>query len=133
MNKLKFIVKDIFIYGGTIALNSLIMLMTIPLLTNNFSVDEYGLIDLYLTLITILVILFVFAQDSSIARFFYEFNSNRRKKKLISESFYFQNILYLVFFPIIYFVVISYFEQVDKKLLLLILLQVPFFILLNFS
>lgn len=66
MNKLKFIVKDTFIYGGTIAL---IMLMTIPLLTNNFSVDEYGLIDLYLTLITILVILFVFAQDSSIARF----------------------------------------------------------------
>ncbi len=133
MNKLKFILKDTFIYGGTIALNSLIMLMTIPLLTNNFSVDEYGLIDLYLTLITILVILFVFAQDSTIARFFYEFNSNRRKKKLISESFYFQNILYLVFLPIIYFVVLSYFEQVDKKLLLLILLQVPFFILLNFS
>lgn len=39
------------------------LLMTIPLLTNNFSVDEYGLID--------------FAQDSTIARFFYEFNSNR--------------------------------------------------------
>lgn len=132
MNNLSFLVKDAFIYGGAIFINAVFMLLTIPVLTKNLSINEYGIVDLFLTFLTFLVILFVFGQDSAVARFFYEYKSRRKRKKIISESLYFQ-ILFVVFFlPLVYFLLLFYLDE-DITLLLLIILQIPFFMLINFS
>lgn len=97
MTSLRFLFKDSVIYGGAIIINAIFMLLTIPILTKNLTVNEYGIVDLFLTLLTFLVIIFVFGQDSSVARFFYEYKSIRKKKKIISESLYFQLLVTILF------------------------------------
>ncbi|MDN5076930.1 oligosaccharide flippase family protein [Aliarcobacter butzleri] len=132
MTSLRFLFKDSVIYGGAIIINAIFMLLTIPILTKNLTVNEYGIVDLFLTLLTFLVIIFVFGQDSSVARFFYEYKSIRKKKKIISESLYFQLLVTILFLPIVYFLLRVNFED-NNNLILLIILQIPFFILINFS
>ena len=60
MTSLRFLFKDSVIYGGAIIINAIFMLLTIPILTKNLTVNEYGIVDLFLTLLTFLVIIGVF-------------------------------------------------------------------------
>ncbi|HMO18892.1 MAG TPA: oligosaccharide flippase family protein [Oligoflexia bacterium] len=137
-NRLKFLFKDTFLYGVSTSLSRAVSLITFPLLARSFSVEEYGLIDLFLFFSSFLAIFLVFGQDSAVARFFYEYKDEENRKQLISQSLAIQFLLILIVLPSVYFFssAISSLLSVHEKaetIFLLNLLQVPCMVLVNFS
>jgi len=88
--KLSFLAKDSLLYGGAAALNKAFALITFPILAWNLSVEQFGTIDLFNTLITLLTIMIVMGQDSAVARYYYEHTDENSRRDLISQSLAFQ-------------------------------------------
>jgi len=137
-DRLKFLTKDSFLYGFALAVHKIFAIITIPILTRYFSIEEYGMIDLYTVVSGLLVTMFVFGQDSAVARFFYDNEDDDLRKQMISESFVFQLAVLLLFLPIIWI----YSEDISNaiyksthsnQIFQLIILQIPFMLLVNFS
>lgn len=134
---MKFLASDSLLYGGAAALSKSISLITFPLLARHFSVEEYGVLDFYMVLASFMALMFVFGQDSAVARFFYEYEDDRSRKQLISQSLGFQLLCLALFLPIAFF---SYDaispllvqSVIGFKLFLLVVLQAPFLLLFNF-
>ncbi|OPY15547.1 MAG: Polysaccharide biosynthesis protein [Syntrophus sp. PtaB.Bin001] len=136
--RLHFLAKDSLLYGTAAALNKAFALITFPLLARYFSVEDYGVIDYFNILASLMTIVFVFGQDSAVARFFYEYAETPKRKQVISQSIAFQIALLLLFIPPLWLMS----EQMARRLcsvseantlLKLVLLQVPFLLFINFS
>lgn len=84
--RLWFLVKDTFLYGAAAAISKLSGLILFPLLTQNFSVAEYGRIDLILYGAMFFGLLTVFGQDSAVARYFFEEEERPQRQQLISQA-----------------------------------------------
>lgn len=138
IDRLKFLFKDSIVYGGAASINKFIALFTFPLLTRYFSVEEYGIIDAFTVLSTLLVTVLIFGQDSAVARYFYEFEDKKIKKDVITQSL---TIQLVTIFAIIPFLAIyssdlarMYVDsEVAEKIIIIILVQIPFGLLINFS
>ena len=136
--RLRFVVRDSALYGGAAALNKVFTLITFPLLARYFSVADYGIIDFFSVLATMLATFFIFGQDSAVARFFYEYKDEHSRRQLISQSFFLQVIFILAVLPLLWINaenLAGYIssEPVAVKLVKLIVLQVPFILFINFS
>lgn len=136
--RLQFLIKDSMLYGGAAALNKAFALITFPLLARHFSVVDYGLIDFFTVLVSLLATFFIFGQDSAVARFFYEYKDNETRRQLISQSLVLQILFVMAVFPLIWLsagtLASSLSDAPAAELLLkLILFQVPFLVLINFS
>ena len=94
------LVSDTFTYGLGSALQKIISLVLIFLISKELTVEEFGIFDFYLIFSNLIVMILIFGQDQAIARLFYNYNSFRQRQNLISESFIFQFILAIIFFPI---------------------------------
>lgn len=136
--RLRFLAKDSIIYGGASALNKAFALITFPLLARHFSVSDYGLIDFFTLIAGLLVNLFIFGQDSAVARFIYEYKDTAKRCQLISQSLLFQIGCLLIALPVL----LSFADKLShhlvdgrytESLLKLILVQVPFLVISNFS
>ena len=66
--RLGFLIKDSLVYGGAAAISQAFSLITFPLLTRHFAVEEYGVLDYFMVLSSFLVTLFIFGQDSATDR-----------------------------------------------------------------
>lgn len=73
-------------YGGGAALSKAFGLITFPLLGRYFFVEDYGTIDVFTALASLLTIVLMLGQDSAVARFFYEDPEADRRAQLISQS-----------------------------------------------
>lgn len=136
--RLGFLAKDSLLYGSAAALNKAFALLTFPLLARHFSVEDYGIIDYFGTVATLIAIIFVFGQDSAVARFFYEHTGTRERKQVISQSMAFQIALLLLFLPPLWLLSKQLAGRLSgapeaETLLRLILSQVPFLVLINFA
>ena len=78
--------KDTSFYGIASVLTRSISLLILPLLARHFSVEEYGLFDLLYLSLTLLVTFFIFGQDSSILRYFYDENDDDSRRALVTNS-----------------------------------------------
>lgn len=139
LHRLRFLAKDSILYGGAAALNKAFALITFPLLARHFSVEDYGTIDFFNVTAALLVTLFVFGQDSAVARYFYEHKENHQRRQIISQSLAFQlGLLALIIPPARLLLshdiagLLSPSGHVEP-LLKIVLLQVPFLLLINFS
>lgn len=134
---MKFLLKDSVVYGLGGAVSRLTFLVTFPLLARAFSVSEFGVFDTINTAINFLAILLVFGQDSAIARFYYEYDSDDERKELISQSLIFQCGLTVISVLTAIFLtpyILSFLAGTMNKVeLWLAILQVPFTVLLLFS
>lgn len=136
--RLKYLFKDTLLYGGAGAISRAFGLITFPLLVRHFSVNEYGIIDYYYVLINFLGVLLIFGQDSSVARFFYEYSEISEKRIVISQSLMYQLILYVVLLPLFMFS-IGWQKQIlinhsqSELMFKLVLVQLPFTLLVSFS
>ena len=136
--KLSFLFKDSMIYGLSSAISKAFSLITFPLLIKNFTVSEFGVIDYFMVLANFITIFFVFGQDSAVARFFYESESEEDKQNVISQSLILQLVGLLIFIPVLWNS-----NNLIKKLLInnaeainyfkIILSQIPFLLFINFS
>jgi len=78
--------KDIFAYGFMSALSQVSGLLLLPLFTRIFSVDEYGVIDIFATFVSILTTVAQLSLPSAISRYFNDTSGVQEQKQLISTS-----------------------------------------------
>ena len=81
--------KDILTYGFMSALSQMSGLLLLPLFTRIFSVDEYGVIDIFAVFISLLTTGLQVALPSALARYFNDTKILHKKKQLISVSLIF--------------------------------------------
>ncbi|QNI75229.1 lipopolysaccharide biosynthesis protein [Synechococcus sp. MVIR-18-1] len=140
-DRLKFLLRDSILYGGSAAISKALALLTFPVLSRHFSVAEYGILDFFLGIGGLLATLFIFGQDSAVSRYFYEYTAFDARQKLISQSLFFQIGLIIVAAPILWIfadqIISVVFPMKNNlyatELFRLILLQFPFLLLINFS
>jgi len=135
---LKFLLRDSAIYGGAGAVSKLFALFTFPIMARYFSVEDYGIIDAFSVLSSLLVTILVFGQDSAVARYFYEYEETWERKKVISQSLSIQILVIFISIPVLWYFAepISkyYTNQKDlQNLTDLVILQIPFGLFINFS
>jgi O-antigen/teichoic acid export membrane protein len=126
------------LYGGASALNVAFGLVTFPLLARHFSVADYGLVDLFTVVAGFVAVLFIFGQDSAVARFFYEYDDVDRRRQMASQSLVFQLCVVACLIPILWLAAGAISASLAPApgaplLIKLVLLQAPFQVLLNFS
>ena len=136
--RLGFLLKDSVLYGGAAAVSKAFALITFPLLARYFSLAEYGVLDFFLVLSGFLVTLFVFGQDSAVARFFYELEDADERRQVISQSLAFQLLGLLLLLPPLWWGgawMPRFFIEFDdvEWLFRIVLLQLPLLLLINFS
>jgi O-antigen/teichoic acid export membrane protein len=136
--RLGFLFKDSVVYGGAAAITQAFTLITFPLLTRHFAVEEYGVLDYFMVLSSFLVTLFIFGQDSGVARYFYEYEDRADRCQIISESLVFQFAGLALILPLLWWVaewLAGFLPEVpdNVRLFKIVLLQIPFLLLINFS
>jgi O-antigen/teichoic acid export membrane protein len=136
--RLQFLAKDSFIYGGAAALSKAIGLITFPLLARHLSTENYGVFDYLLVVSAFLSILIVFGQDSAVARYYYEHEHTTQRQQIISQSLAFQALVLMLSVPMLWFLAPELARLLRVKpehvgLLRIVVLQVPLLVLLNFS
>jgi O-antigen/teichoic acid export membrane protein len=136
--RLQFLLRDVMLYGGAAAISKAFALITFPLLARHFSIGDYGVLDYFLVLGNLLAILFIFGQDSAVARFFYEYEETYTREQLISQSLLFQLSVLVLLLPLLWLgtewltgIMIA---APDRVLLFkIVLLQLPSLLLISFS
>ena len=136
--RLSFLMKDSILYGGAAAFSKATALLTFPILTRHFSVEEYGIVDLFLVLSTLLTTAYIFGQDSSVARYIYEYENIEERRQIISQSLTFQFICLIFSVPLFIWGFGQLARMIAPKdnveiLFITVVLQLPFLILVNFS
>ena len=136
--RLGFLIKDSLVYGGASAISQAFSLITFPLLARHFSVAEYGVLDYFMVLSNILVTLFIFGQDSGVARYFYEYDDKKERCQLISESLVLQLAGMALILPLLWWSAnwlagLLRVAPGSVDLFKIVLLQLPFLLLINFS
>jgi len=84
---IKKIIKDFFVYGISFGINNLLGIILIPLYTSLFSPSEFGILDLIVTLVSLVSILAMMQLESSVARFFHQLTSEAERTQLVSNAF----------------------------------------------
>ncbi len=136
--RLSFLMKDSILYGGAAAFSKATALLTFPILTRHFSVEEYGIVDLFLVLSTLLTTAYIFGQDSAVARYIYEYENVDERRQIISQSLFFQ-LGCLIFSVPIFIWAADYFSKIAglgdnvDTLLITVFLQLPFLLLVSFA
>jgi len=136
--RLRFLLRDAALYGGAAAISKAFALITFPLLARHFTVEDYGVLDYFFVLGSLLTILFIFGQDSAVARYFYEHEETDTRRQLISQSLAFQLGGLALFLPLFWcgadWLTGLMIAAPDRVLLFkIVLLQLPFLLLINFS
>ena len=138
IERISFLTRDSVLYGIASAIHKIFAIVTLPILTRYFSIDEYGVIDLYVLISGLIVTMFVFGQDSAVARFFYDNKDKTLRRQMISESLIFQLTVLLLFIPLIW----VYSEPISRliydstnstQIFKIVIAQIPFMLLVNFS
>jgi O-antigen/teichoic acid export membrane protein len=86
-SKFKFLLKDSAIYGIAGAFNQLIKIFTVPFVARFYTKEEFGSNDLLNTLLFLTVPFIFFGLDSSIGRFYFEYDDEQKKKELVFFCF----------------------------------------------
>jgi len=136
--RLGFLGRDTAIYGGAAAFSKAFGLITFPLLARNFSVAEYGILDFFLSITTLIAVGMIFGQDSAVARYFYEYEESSQREQVITEWLLFQLLLLLFLIPVLWLFSTQIASELSdaeeaETLLKLMILQVPSLLLINFS
>jgi O-antigen/teichoic acid export membrane protein len=84
--KAKFFLKDTVLYGIGSTLSKLLYLFTIPLLAKIFTKDQFAIYDLFIALSGFYLIVSIFGQSASAARFINDCENPEEKKKIFSSS-----------------------------------------------
>lgn len=136
-SKLRFLLKDSAIYGLANALSKLTLLIALPVMTRYFSVADYGKIDAVTFFANLLLVFYVFGQDSSLIRYYYEYDSLNERKKVITGSLAIQILMGLILTPLllVYSQELSlfYLGENSNWVIWLIIAQLPFSVLISLA
>jgi O-antigen/teichoic acid export membrane protein len=136
--RLRFLARDVFVYGGATAVSAAFGLISFPLLARHFSIEDYGVFDFFSVVLMFLTTLVIFGQDSAVARFIHEDAAAERRKQVVSQSLAVQAGLLLLSLPLVWILSAPIASAVSdvaasRTLLRLVILQIPFLLLVNFA
>ena len=97
--------KDFLIYGFSSSLTKFIGLFLIPLYTRTFSVEEYGSMDIILTIFSFACIFTMMQLESAIARYYYSTKNEKKQNILISTALW--SIVIVSVFMVVFLIVSS--------------------------
>ena len=138
LDRLKFLFKDSIVYGAASALSKAFGLITFPIIARNLSIADFGFYDYLISVLVFFTILVQFGQDSSIARFYYEYENKLKRQKFISQSLFFQIFCFLIIL-LIFSVFpdeikkILFFDRKEENLIFILVLNIPFQLFISFS
>ena len=107
--KKQFAKTTIIIFFGKVC-TQLISFFLLPLYTAYISKDEYGIVDLIQTYVTLLVPIITLELEMSIFRFLIDSRDDEKNKEKLISSNFFVLFISLTIFSIIYFVVTLFFD-----------------------
>ncbi len=87
---IKSISKDTLVYGISGASINIVTLVSFPLLARNFTVIDFGQLDLFFSTFAFAIALMISGQDSAIFRFFNDEVNSQKQSELITSSLGFQ-------------------------------------------
>lgn len=136
--RLSFLFRDAVLYGGAAAIGTAFSLVTFPVLTRYFDIEEFGVLDYFFLVPGFFSTIFIFGQDSAVARFFHEYEEEQTQRQLISQSFFFQMATLALLFPVLWLGtnrLTPFLIDAPGVVLLfrLSLLQLPFLMSINFA
>jgi hypothetical protein len=77
--------RDLIVYGIMGGVSRSVNLLLLPILTRQFTPDEYGIIDLIATGTSLLALFMALSLENSVARLWFESAHGNRQKQLISS------------------------------------------------
>jgi len=134
LKKISFFFKDFIFYGVITGFNKLSVLLTFPFLARYFSVEDFGKLDFLINLISLIIVIIVFGQDSAIGRYIQEQKKLEGKKIIISNSLFIHLIALILIISILLLYksfFLPYFYNDD--FFNVILLQIPILLFISFS
>ncbi len=99
------LLSDSLLYGISNIFQKSFSFLIVFFLSKNLTVENYGIIDFILTLISLSSIIVIFGQDYAVARFFNQETVKNRKKLVISQSLTIHLLQIILFLPIIYLII----------------------------
>ena len=111
--RLKFLLKDSFVYGLAGAVNRVLILITFPIIVRFFPKDEFGEIDAINYIAALALPFVILGLDSAVARYFYDVEDKGERKKIVSEGLLF----YTIFSILISVILLLFSEQLLFKYL----------------
>ena len=131
------LLSDSLLYGISNIFQKSFSFLIVFFLSKNLTVENYGIIDFILTLISLSSIIVIFGQDYAIARFFNQETVKNKKKLVISQSLTIHLLQIILFLPIIYLIIFllkkkSLLQENDLNLIIFALLSVISLVIINF-
>ena len=81
------LLSDTVIYGISNIIQKSFSFLIVFFISKNLTVENYGIIDFILTLISLSTIIIIFGQDYAVARFFNQETNKKNKTKLTIFKF----------------------------------------------
>jgi O-antigen/teichoic acid export membrane protein len=126
-----------FHYTIGLIVSNVITFLNLPLLARGLSNAEFGIYDFFSSITILITILAAFGIDSSVGRFFHEYNDEEEKRKIIFESFIIQLLFIILISLILYlnaeYIINLFTNDVNLAILFkLTIVQAAFQTILNF-
>jgi O-antigen/teichoic acid export membrane protein len=86
LERLRFLAADSVYYGTAMAISKLMGVFTVPVLARAFSSAQFGLTDALAVWTTMFALIASMGQDSAVARFFYEAETEEERKQVVGEA-----------------------------------------------
>jgi O-antigen/teichoic acid export membrane protein len=99
--------SDVAVYGISSVFSRGLGVLTFPLLARHFSIEDFGSLDLFLIVISLIGSLAIFGQDSGLLRFYHEYKKTGKEKEIAFLSFQMQLIWSGVIFFCSFFLLFS--------------------------
>ena len=131
------LLSDSLLYGISNIFQKSFAFLIVFFLSKNLTVENYGIIDFILTLISLSTIIIIFGQDYAIARFFNQETVKNKKKLVLSQSLTTHLIQIILFLPIIYLIIFllkkkSLLPENDLDLIIFAFLTIISLVIINF-
>ena len=131
------LLSDTLIYGISNIFQKSFSFLIVFFISKNLTVENYGIIDFILTLISLSSIIIIFGQDYAVARFFNQEIKKEKKKIVISQSLTIHLIQIIFFLPII-LIVIFFLKKIylipnsDINIIIFTILTIFSLVIINF-
>ena len=119
------LLKDFFSYGLVGVLGKAINIFVIPLYVKYLSVEEFGVLEIFVTAIAIFTLISTFQLDSAFLRFYSQLKNKEDIDIYFSTGL---NSIFLLLFPfcfITYFIMKSFFIGINNDVLYAIIILIP--------
>lgn len=101
--RIAFLAKDTLFYGLLASVAKLSAFLSFPIYARFFSKEEFAVIDIISVVEYLLIVLIIFGQDSGLARFFYDVETENERRHLFTTSILSQLLLASLLCVIFYY------------------------------